>query len=189
MKRSVLIIFLISMIFPDRYYVDTDESSVFWIGRKVTGEHYGTIDIKSGYVDVDANQITGGEFFIDMTSIEVLDMDDKYNKKLQDHLKSSDFFTVEEFPLASFKIKEMYDFFMIENIGFKGELTVKDVTIDYRVPASVSINDSVAVSIGVMDIDRTAFGIIYGSGSFFEDIADRAIDDNFTLKFRLIAKK
>ena len=83
----------------------------------------------------------------------------------------------------------MYDFFMIENIGFKGELTVKDVTIDYRVPASVSINDSVAVSIGVMDIDRTAFGIIYGSGSFFEDIADRAIDDNFTLKFRLIAKK
>ena len=124
-----------------------------------------------------------------MTTLEVLDMDDKYNKKLQNHLKSSDFFTVDEFPLASFKIKQMYDFFIIENIGFEGELTIKDITIDYRVPASVSINDSIAESMGVMNIDRTAFGIIYGSGSFFDDIADKAIDDDFTLKFKLIARK
>ena len=68
------------MGFSDRYYIDIEESSVFWIGRKITGEHYGTIDIKNGYVDVDGNQITGGEIFIDMTSLEVLDMDDKYNK-------------------------------------------------------------------------------------------------------------
>ena len=115
-------------------------------------------------------------------------MSSEYNKKLESHLKSSDFFTVDQFPTASFKIKGMYDFFMIDNIGFKGDLTIKNTTIETLIPASISINDSTAESIGVINIDRTLFGIIYGSGSFFDDIADKAIDDSFTLKFKLVSK-
>ena len=172
-----------------RYVIDPQESTVFWIGRKVTGEHYGTINLKGGYIDIADSKITDGEFFIDMQSIRVLDMSEEYNKKLEAHLESSDFFTVDQFPLASFKIKEMYNFFMIDNIGFKGDLTIKNTTIETVIPASISISDSIAESIGIINIDRTAFGIIYGSGSFFDDIADRAIDDDFTLKFKLVAKK
>ena len=63
------------------------------------------------------------------------------------------------------------------------------LSITFIIPATISINDSIAESIGIINVDRTLFGIIYGSGSFFDDIADRAIDDNFTLKFKLVAKK
>jgi len=171
-----------------RYIIDTEESIVFWVGRKITGEHYGTINIKDGYIDISDNKVINGEFFIDMESIKVLDMSSEYNKKLESHLKSSDFFTVDQFPTASFKIKGMYDFFMIDNIGFKGDLTIKNTTIETLIAASISINDSTAESIGVINIDRTLFGITYGSGSFFDDIADKAIDDSFTLKFKLVSK-
>ena len=54
-------------------------------------------------------------------------------------------------------------------------------------PTGVSIDGYIAEAIGIVDIDRTLFGITYGSGTFFEDLADRAIDDNFTLKFKIIA--
>ena len=76
----------------------------------------------------------------------------------------------------------MYNFFMIDNIGFKGDLTIKDITVETVIPASIAINDSIAESIGIINIDRNLFGIIYGSGSFFDDIADRAIDNDITLK-------
>ena len=172
-----------------RYTVVPEESNIFWIGRKVTGEHYGTINIKKGYIDINENSVTSGEFFIDMNSIKVLDMSETYNKKLQKHLESSDFFTVDKFSEASFKIKDTYDFFMIDNILFNGDLTIKNETVETIIPATISINDTIAESIGIINVDRTLFGIIYGSGSFFDDIADRAIDDNFTLKFKLVAKK
>ena len=71
----------------------------------------------------------------------------------------------------------------------KGNLTIKDKTIDIVIPSVVSFEDNYAESVGVIDIDRTQFGITYGSGSFFEGLADRAINDNFTLKFKIIAKK
>ena len=68
-----------------------------------------------------------------------------------------------------------------------GELTIKDKSIISFIPAMVSINNNQAEAIGVVNINRTLFGITYGSGTFFEDLADRAIDDEFTLKFKIIA--
>ena len=192
MKTFLLTICMIAAVICQdtiRYIIDTKQSKIFWIGRKVTGEHYGTINLKNGYIDINQNKVIDGEFFIDMESIKVLDMSDEYNKKLERHLESSDFFEAEQFSTASFKIKDMYDFFIIDNIGFKGDLTIKDIAIETVIPASISISDSIAESIGVINIDRTLFGVTYGSGSFFDDIADRAIDDKFTLKFRLIAKR
>ena len=180
---------LSSILLSDRYLIDTDNSNVVWIGRKVSGQHHGTINISNGYIDINENSIIGGEIVIDMSSIKVLDMSDKYNKKLGNHLKHSDFFDVNKFPEASFKINKSYEFLMIENILFEGDLKIRDKTTNTLIPAIVSINGSIAEAIGIVDIDRTLFGITYGSGSFFEDLADRAIDDNFTLKFKIIAKK
>jgi len=187
MLKVLLIVSLLSAIFSDRYNIDLEKSKIFWIGRKVTGEHYGTINLQSGYIDIVDNSIIKGEFFIDMESIKVLDMSEKYNKKLGNHLKSSDFFSSEEFPLSSFKIINVYNFFTIDNIAFEGTLNIKDIIINKVIPASIAINDSIAEAIGVIDIDRTLFGIRYGSGSFFEGLADKAIDNRFTLKFKIIA--
>ena len=186
-KKYFLLFFLSSVLLPVRYFIDTDSSNMVWVGRKVTGQHHGSIAIYDGYIDIEENSIVGGQIVIDMTSIEVLDMSDKYNKKLEQHLKNSDFFDIVKFPRASFEIRKSYNFLMIENILFEGDLKIKDKTVQSFIPTIVSIDSTIAEAVGVIDIDRTLFGITYGSGSFFEDIADRAIDDNFTLKFKIIA--
>ena len=189
-KRLFLGLIFFSLLISERYVVDIDKSSILWIGRKMTGEHFGEIKVKEGYIDIDENRINGGNIIIDMESITVSDIEEeKWNKKLEGHLKNADFFDVNLFPEASFSIKGSYDFFMIESLAMKGNLTIKDKTIDIVIPSVVSFEDNYAESVGVIDIDRTQFGITYGSGSFFEGLADRAINDDFTLKFKIIAKK
>ena len=185
--KIILVIFIFSMLICDTYKIDSDRSKIYWVGRKITGQHNGTINIKDGYVDINKGSITDGAFEIDMGTITVLDMSEKYNKKLASHLKNPDFFDVQKFPISVFKIKKSYNFFMIDNIIFEGDLKIKDVLIEKSIPATISVNDSVAEAIGVINIDRTLFDITYGSSSFFDNLADRAIDDNFTLKFKIVA--
>ena len=187
--KITLIGFVFSMLLCDIYKVNANESSVFWVGRKITGEHNGTIDIKEGYINIENGEISEGIFHIDMNSISVVDMTQEYNKKLENHLKDSDFFDVQKFPLASFEIKGLYNFFMIDNVLFKGALTIKGTTIEKNIPVMISVNDSIAEAIGTIEVDRTLFGITYGSSSFFTGLADRAIDNHFTLKFKIVANK
>ncbi len=186
-KCLFLYLLLTSIAFSARYFIDTESSKIVWIGRKVSGAHDGVIDINRGYVDMQKQSIIGGEIIIDMKSIKVLDMSDKYNKKLEKHLKNSDFFDVDIYPQASFNIQKKYDIMMDEDTFFKGDLKIKDKTINHSIPAKISVVNDTLIATGIIDIDRTSFGITYGSGTFFEDLTDRAIDDKFTLKFKIIA--
>lgn len=188
-KYFLLFLFCTSIIFSSRYFIDTEKSNVIWIGRKVSGEHHGVINIKGGYVDIEKKSIVGGEIVIDMKSIEVVDMSDKYNRKLEKHLKNSDFFDVDLFPESTFKIKKNHELITDENILFEGDLTIKDTTIISSIPSKILLEDNIVKAIGIVDIDRTLYGITYGSGTFFEDLTDRAIDDNFTLKFKIFADR
>ena len=188
-KFFLLFLFCTSIVFSSRYFIDTEKSNVVWIGRKVSGEHHGVINIKGGYVDIEKKSIVGGEIIIDMKSIEVVDMSDKYNRKLEKHLKNSDFFDVDLFPESTFKIKKNHELITDENILFEGDLTIKDTTIISSIPSKILLEDNIVKAIGIVDIDRTLYGITYGSGTFFEDLTDRAIDDNFTLKFKIFADR
>ena len=188
-KYFLLFLFCTSIVFSSRYFIDTKKSNVIWIGRKVSGEHHGVISIKGGYVDIEKKSIVGGEIVIDMKSIEVVDMSDKYNRKLEKHLKNSDFFDVDLFQESTFKIKKNHELITDENILFEGDLTIKDTTIISSIPSKISLEDNIVKAIGIVDIDRTLYGITYGSGTFFEDLTDRAIDDNFTLKFKIFADR
>src|SRR5690242_2181247 len=100
---------LIAFAFTSRkatnYKVDVNKSTIVWLGKKVTGEHTGNIKVKSGVLQHDGKVITGGAFDIDMNSISNTDLTNaEYNQKLVGHLKSDDFFGVDKFPVASFKI-------------------------------------------------------------------------------------
>src|SRR4051812_6973102 len=86
--------------------LDPGASHLRWTGKKVTGQHTGTVALKSGKIDIDGRKLKGGKFEIDMTSIADEDLKDAdYNKKLVGHLKSDDFFGVEKHPVATFEIK------------------------------------------------------------------------------------
>jgi len=163
-----------------------DKSKLEWTGKKVTGEHHGHVTFKSGKLVMKGTKIVGGEFVMDMTTIKNTDIkSDKYRGDLEKHLRSDDFFGVQKFPESKFVIKES-KYLTSGSILVKGEITIKGITkpLEFEVD-SHKHGESVYVS-GSMMIDRTQFDIRYGSGSFFDNLGDRTINNDFEIKFDLM---
>ncbi|MEJ2053530.1 MAG: YceI family protein [Calditrichaceae bacterium] len=198
MYRSVLVVtgilLLSKFIFAqDIYIVDPTKSTLEWEGRKVTGAHNGTIDLKNGRLLFENGRLKGGDFIIDMTTIVNLDLEDEgYNQKLVNHLKSDDFFAVETYPYAKFKITDVKNFMDSNteaNYLVIGDLTIKGITKSIEFPANVIFEDDVVNTNANLEIDRSKFNVRYGSGSFFKGLGDKMIYDDFTIKVLLTALK
>ena len=104
---SIFIIVFVSILTAtDTLQVDMENSQIKWIGRKVTGEHSGTLNLSGGWVVLDKNSINSGKFIFDMASISNTDIESpEWKQKLEDHLKSEDFFHTDSFPHAILEIK------------------------------------------------------------------------------------
>jgi len=151
-------------------------SKVIWKGYKVTGSHEGTINLKSGFLNFDANKLTGGEFVMDMTSLIVTDLGGEYKGKLEGHLKSDDFFGIENFPTASLVFNEVKSTGK-NSYSVTGDLTIKGKTNPVAFSISIYGNKATAS----LKIDRTKYDVKYGSASFFDGLKDKAIYDDFDL--------
>ncbi|MGB5272920.1 MAG: YceI family protein [Flavobacteriaceae bacterium] len=156
--------------------VNTDASRIAWKAYKVTGSHHGTIDLNSGALVFENDKLTGGEFEVQMTTLISKDLEGESKGKLEGHLKSDDFFGVENHPTATLVFtkvepsgKNSYD--------VTGDLTIKGIT--KPVTFDVSIYGSKATA--TMKIDRSEYNVRYGSGSFFENLGDKTIYDEFDL--------
>ena len=152
------------------------KSKIVWKAYKVTGSHEGTIDLKSGSLTFDGDQLTGGKVVLDMTTIAVTDLDGEYKGKLEGHLKSDDFFGVEKHTTASLVVtkakskgKNAYE--------VKGDLTIKGITEKVTFQVSIYGNKATAN----LKIDRTKFDVRYGSNTFFDNLQDKAIYDEFDM--------
>ena len=160
--------------------VDAKASTLKWHAKKVTGEHFGTINVSGGNVTVDKGMITGGAIEVDMTSINVTDLQGEYKGKLEGHLKSDDFFGVEKFPTATLVFK---------TIGEKGngvyavtaDLTIKGIT--HPIKFELTVDGNMAST--TLKVDRTKYNITYKSGNFFSDLGDNIIYDEFELAVKL----
>jgi polyisoprenoid-binding protein YceI len=173
----------------ETYKVNKDNSSVEWTGKKVSGEHFGLVKVKGGNVNLEDDQIVGGTIVIDMNTIEVKDIEDaETNAKLKGHLMSNDFFGVKNNPTATLKITKVEKIKGNKHTIF-GDLTIKGKTEAVEIPATIIIEGDKIVTVGEVDIDRTKFDIRYGSGQFFEDLGDKMIYDDFTIKFKVGARK
>lgn len=161
--------------------IKVKESTVVWKGYKVGGEHTGTINLKSGALVFDDTTLTGGTFTIDMTSINTTDLKGDYKGKLDGHLKSDDFFGVEEFPTATLEITSASTNGKEYNV--KANITIKGITEAIEFPMTITENSAKAI----LQIDRTKHKITYKSPSLLETLKDKAIYDEFdldvTLKF------
>jgi polyisoprenoid-binding protein YceI len=171
------------------YQVDTQKSTISWIGRKVAGAHNGTIQIANGKLVWDGKALKGGTFTIDMTSMTCEDLTDEgYNQKLIGHLKSDDFFSTDKYPTATFVITnashKAKDQYLVN-----GNLTIKGITKAVQFPATVQATGNQLKATAKILVDRTQFDIKYGSGSFFDDLGDKAIDNEFELNVALVANK
>jgi polyisoprenoid-binding protein YceI len=172
------------------YKVDTQKSNIEWTGKKIGGEHKGTIKVSGGSVVTNGKAPVSGTFTIDMKTIANTDLTDAdYNAKLVGHLKSDDFFGVDKYPTATFVATKITPAGNgVANVT--GNLTIKGTTnaITFPVNYTVSGNTLTAVAKGVA-VDRAKYNVKYGSKSFFESIGDKAIEDNFILDITLVAQK
>jgi len=168
--------FAFTTIDKEKKDVKTESSKVVWKGYKVTGSHEGTIAIQSGSLSFEGDKLVGGNFVIDMTTIISTDMEGEYKGKLEGHLKSDDFFGVDKHNTATLEFTE------VKASGknayqVSGNLTIKGKTNPETFTMSIYGNKATAN----LKIDRTKYGVQYGSTSFFEGLKDKAIYDEFDL--------
>ena len=167
---------------PIKKDVKIKESKITWTGKKVTGSHTGTINLQDGTLIMDGDRLIGGSFTVDMTSLQVTDLEaGKGKEKLEGHLKTDEFFGVNKFPTATFTITDVAK----SGNGYSvvGNMTIKGITQSMKIHLTMNGNTATTT----LNVDRTKYGITYGSGSFFDNLKDKAINDNFelavTLKF------
>ncbi|MFM2369734.1 MAG: hypothetical protein RL619_2044 [Bacteroidota bacterium] len=160
--------------------VDATKSSISWIAKKVTGQHNGTVNLKSGALVFKGKKLTGGTFLVDMSSLTATDIQGEWQGKLNGHLKSEDFFGTEKFPTAALVFKKVS--VKAPNVyTVTGDLTIKGITNPITFDLATTAN-SAATS---LKIDRTKYDIKYNSASIFSSIGDKAIADDFELAVAL----
>jgi len=160
--------------------INAEESSIHWLGKKVTGQHEGNISLKSGTINMTDGAVTGGTFVVDMASMSCTDLSGEYAGKLIGHLKSDDFFGVETHPEASLTFT---------NVEAKGD-GVYAVTGDFTIkgktnPAQFDLTVAGGTASAKVIIDRALYDIRYGSNSFFDNLGDKAIYNDFELDVTL----
>ncbi|MBS0010622.1 MAG: YceI family protein [Bacteroidales bacterium] len=167
------------------YIADPDNTLILWQGKKIGGDHDGTINLKSGEIEMVNNKPVGGKIVIDMTSIINRDITNEgMNERLVNHLRSDDFFSVDKYPEAVFQITGSE----VNNGGaikVKGNMTIKGITEAMELVSSLTSSEGALIFTGHIDIDRTLFDVRFGSTKFFANIADKAINDIFTLDYEL----
>lgn len=179
-STSALVIVLTMVSFTtnpeEKKTVDTGKSKITWKGYKVTGSHEGTINLKKGTLIFDGDRFKGGEFTVDMTSLVSTDLSGNYKEKLETHLKSDDFFGVEKYPVATLTVRKATPTGK-NSYEVTGDLTIKGKT--HPVTFDMSIYGSKATA--ALKIDRSKYDVRYGSGSFFDNLGDKTIYDEFDL--------
>jgi polyisoprenoid-binding protein YceI len=163
-------------------------SVVAWRGFKTyTGsEHVGVVSVQDGVFSVADNKVVGGKIVIDMNSIANTDLEDEGKRGyLEGHLKSADFFDVENHPFATFEIVSVNEA-AGENTNsiVVGNLTMRGTTNSVEFPANVVVeNGSVSFDAPTFGIDRTKWGAKFHdrddatiAASIKEDLIDHQIE-------------
>ena len=176
--------FLLSgnIIIAQKAEVDIEKSSIKWRAKKIGSQHEGNIQLKNGIIELKDGNMLAGSFVVDMTSITNTDLkNENYNQKLVGHLKSDDFFGVEEYPTAKLELTGSSEF-SDGKATVTGDFTIKGKTESI----SFDVVQKGSEYTATIAIDRSKFDLRYGSDSFFDNLGDKAIDDIFTLDIKLV---
>jgi len=167
----------------EKMAADTSKTTLLWLGEKVAGQHNGTIKLQSGWLTYKDNKIVSAEFTIDMTTIKDADK----STRLEGHLKSDDFFGIAKFPTAKLVVTGSTSFEKGSAV-VTGTLTIKGKTNPIEFKSTVQKKDDGLWFYSNIVVDRTKYDVRYGSGSFFDNLGDKVIYDEFKLKVSLFVK-
>lgn len=191
MKILLAALFTVSSfgVMAQTFNVEPSVTKIVYVGKKVTGEHTGNLNVKSGKITLKGEEISGGEVVVDMNSLTSTDITDpEYNAKYVGHMKSEDFFNTAKYPESKLVIKSSKK--TAKGLEVKGDLTI----IGQTKPVTFIVSDFKKTAEGLtgksnLTLNRTQWGLKYGSNSFFKGLGDKAIHDDFTLAIDLAAKK
>lgn len=173
-----------SEVVGNAYTLDTAASKLVWKGTKVTGEHTGTVNFKSGALNVNEGKLTGGNFVLDMTSISSTDLEGEYKTKLDGHLKNEDFFAVESNPEASFTVTEVKPGATAQDLVISGNLVIKGISKNITFDAKVSeATETEVKATANFNIERADWGVNYTGKE--DDLISKQINFDVTI----VAKK
>jgi polyisoprenoid-binding protein YceI len=177
------------------FQVDTADSYVKFTGNGVGKNHPGKFDLASGTVAIEGNQITGGQFVIDIKSMDMEQREEMFQTKLKPHLLSGDFFDAEKFGTAKFEITQVEPYkpdgktpSIVDgaNFNISGNLTLKDVTKNITFPARVDLDGNALKAKANFDIDRRQWQMNYGND---KTLGDKFISETVNIELDLKAKK
>jgi len=161
------------------YELIADDSTFFWTGTKIGGEHTGTIEAESGSFSLEEGEVEGS-IMINMATITCCEAPEDEIPSLVDHLESDDFFSTDNFPTAEFTLAGLE---MQEDGTYEvsGTLTIKDIENDVTFSGTFEEDGDGYRLVAEAELDRAKWDIRYGSESFFDDLGDSVIHDEFTL--------
>lgn len=179
---SVIALMFFSFTKETRKQINISESSIKWVGHKKFGSgHEGVMSFKSGVLIFQNNKLKGGKIEVDMTSLNAIDLEGDWLEKLNTHLKSDDFFGVEKFPISMLKFKTVK---LLSDTTYQviGDLTIKDHTKEINFELKKTLKGYTSN----FKVNRTEFNVRYGSTSFFDNLGDKVIEDEFDLSVNLV---
>ena len=182
-KIIILFIVIISLSMSSKgqsiFKANPEKSKFSWTGYASVGSYAptGTIQLSSGSLDFDGKNIIKATFEFDMKTIT------HENKDLQNHLRNEDFFDVEKYSKATFILEK------VNNNQATGLLKIKAVQKKITFPITIKKSEKEIQIQAIIIINRTDFGIKYNSTSFFSNLGDYAIKDNFEFRLDLSMDK
>jgi polyisoprenoid-binding protein YceI len=179
----------------ETFAVDTTNSRIRFIGYGVGKNHPGTFHLSSGQVVVANNTVTGGEFNINIRSLDLEQKESMFQNKLKPHLLSGDFFDADNFSSARFEITNVQtyqpnsnDTSIVDGANFtvSGNFTLRNTTKNISFPAHIELDGSTLKAVGNFDIDRTQWQINYRND---KTLGDKFISEKVNIELDLRANK
>lgn len=156
-------------VVSESYALNAGESKLEWRaawvmqtedgGTQEAKHHTGTIDVSEGEVEVEGEEVQG-TFTIDLTSINVTDLEGEKKQGLESHLKGTneekpedDFFNTNEFMNASVVLNSVVDGVADLTISIIG------VEINEKVDVKTTMEDDKMMMQGEFDVDFSSLGM------------------------------
>jgi len=172
------------------YSVIIDETELSWIGKELSTKiHTGTLNLSKGLIQVDNDKTITGNVTINMSTINVTDLQGRAKEMLEGHLRSADFFEVENFPEATISFKSKSFNKLKNQINFEGELTIKNISNPILFNATLLESSPYLKAKAMLSFDRSKYNVRFRSGSFFENLGDKLILDDIAVNITLVTKK
>ena len=177
------------------FTADTTSSRIRFTGHGVGKNHPGVFKLSSGTVYVADNKISGGNFVINIKSLDLEQKGGMFDSKLYPHLLINDLKKKKKFATSKFEITDVQPYTANSadtsivagaNYTISGNFTLKDVTKNISFPAKVDLDGNTLKAKGNFNIDRTEWNMNYNSD---KSLGDKFISETVNIQLDLEARK